>query len=94
MHMKILDIDMDYFLDHPINGRLHSSNERVEDIECVNSVWREERVRAFFENNLDLSENRKLKGRIVKGHDDALYFWKELIDKKQLVAPFSVVHVD
>lgn len=92
--MKILDIDMDYFLDYPVNYRSHSLDERVDDIECEKSVWSEERVRTFLEKNLGLSKDKKIKGRIVKGHNESLFFWKELIDKKQIVPPFSVVHID
>ena len=92
--MKILDLDLDYFLDSPVFNRDHSSDERVEDEECVNSVWSEDRVRDFFENHLGLSRKNKVPGRILKGHDEALYFWEELVEKGSLVAPFSVIHID
>ena len=92
--MKMLDIDMDYFLDYPVNCRSHNSDERVNIIECEKSVWSEKRVRRFLENNLGLSKDKKIKGRIVKGHNESLFFWKELLDNQQIVAPFSVVHID
>lgn len=92
--MIVLDLDLDYFLDCPVCEQNHSSDARVTDESCVQSVWSEERVRAFLENNLGLSKDKKIKGRVFKGHDEALYFWNELIEKKELVAPFSVVHVD
>ncbi len=92
--MIVLDLDLDYFLDCPVYDRDHSSNVRVTDEDCVGSVWSEERVRIFLENNLGLSKDKKVKGRVFNGHDEALYFWDELIEKKELVAPFSVVHVD
>ena len=52
--MMVLDLDMDYFLDHPVSNRNHDTEKRVEDEECVKSVWTEERVRYFLENNLGL----------------------------------------
>lgn len=92
--MMVLDLDMDYFLDHPVSNRDHDNEKRVEDEECVNSVWTEYRVRHFLENNLGLSKSKQIPGRIVKGHDEALFFWEELIEQEKLQYPFSVVHVD
>lgn len=92
--MKILDIDMDYFLDYPLANIPNRLVNRVENEECKKSVWSEFRVRTFFEKNLGLSKDKKIKGRIVTGHDESLFFWKELIDKEKIVTPFSVVHVD
>lgn len=48
----------------------------------------------FLENNLGLSKELKIKGRVVKHHDEALFFWKELIECNILTSPFSVVYVD
>lgn len=92
--MRVLDLDMDYFLDHPEFGIDLKEQKRVDNPECISSVWSKERVSLFLENNLGLSKNKKCKGRIIKGHDEALYFWEELIDKNLLKPPFSVVHVD
>ena len=92
--MRVLDLDLDYFLDMPVHDVDYSSNKRVVDSECIKSVWSEERVRAFLENNLGLSKKHKVEGRLLKGHDEALYFWGDLLEAKKLVAPFSVVHVD
>lgn len=92
--MKVLDLDMDYFLDYPVNDISFNCESRVEFEECKSSVWTEERVCFFLENNLGLSKVKKSKGRIVIGHDEALYFWDELIQGMKLKPPFSVVHVD
>lgn len=92
--MRVLDLDLDYFLDMPVHDVDYSSNKRVVDSECIKSVWSEERVRAFLENNLGLSKKHKVEGHLLKGHDEALYFWGDLLEAKKLVAPFSVVHVD
>ena len=29
--MMVLDLDMDYFLDHPVSNRNHDTEKRVED---------------------------------------------------------------
>lgn len=91
--MKILDLDMDYFMDDVANFNADSSTERLPK-DYDKNVWSEVHVRQFLENNLGLSTNDKKRGRIVKGHNEALYFWKELMEKGDLVSPFEVVHVD
>ena len=92
--MQVLDIDLDYFLDSPVSGDEISEEERVTSPECIRSVWSESRVRTYFEKQLGLLKDKKIKGRVFKGHDEALYFWEELIDRALLVPPFSVVHID
>ena len=91
--MKILDIDMDYFME-----RIASVNddviERLSEEDYGGCVWTEQRVRSFLENNLGLSKRNKIKGRIVAGHNEALFFWKELIASNALTTPFEVIHVD
>lgn len=47
-----------------------------------------------MEKNLGLSKEHKIPGRIVRGHNEALYFWEELIEIGKLREPFDVVHVD
>ena len=39
--MRILDIDLDYFLDSPVSAKGSYSTERVTDDECIKSVWDE-----------------------------------------------------
>lgn len=92
--MRVLDLDLDYFLNSPVYEIDYDSVARITDEMCIESVWSEERVRNFLEQNLKLSKNRKVEGRILIGHDEALYFWDELIDSHRLIAPFSVVHID
>ena len=92
--MRVLDLDMDYFMDKPVYGRDPLSSERVECEDVVNSVWNEDRVRFFLENKLGLSKDRKRKGRVVNGHNEALFFWRELYNDSKLITPFSIIHVD
>ena len=91
--MKILDLDMDYFMT-AIAHTSFSCNERLDEERYGDSVWSEEEVRQFLEKNLGLSKNHKVLGRIVGGHNEALFFWEELIESKKLIEPFGVIHVD
>lgn len=92
--MKILDIDLDYFMTSIASFVDENSEERLDEDYYGESVWEEEQVRKFLENNLKLSKENKRNGRIVKGHNESLFFWKELISKNMLTIPFEVIHVD
>lgn len=92
--MKILDLDMDYFMNTVFNNIPDDQTRRIEEEISGEYVWSSRRVREFLENNLGLSTERKLPGRIVKGHNEAILFWKELIEQSKLQTPFEVVHVD
>jgi len=92
--MRLLDLDMDYFMENIATDIDESKDERLSEYDFGGGVWSADRVKTFLENNLGLSVNHRIKGRIVHGHNEALFFWKELIQKGQLVAPFEVVHVD
>lgn len=91
--MKILDLDMDYFMTEIANTPF-SCEERLDEEYYGGSVWTEEKVRQFLERNLGLSKTNKIPGRIVEGHNEALFFWEELINSKRLSDSFDVVHVD
>ncbi len=41
-----------------------------------------------------MSKNHRIPGRIVCGHNEALFFWEALISKGKLSDPFEVIHVD
>lgn len=92
--MKLLDLDMDYFMENIAIGITESREERLSEDEYGYCVWSEQRIRSFLEDNLGLSKDRKIKGRIVTGHNEALFFWQELITKESLEMPFEVVHID
>lgn len=92
-NMKILDLDMDYFMTEIANTP-ESSTERLSETWYGESTWNKERIRYFLENNLGLSKTEKIKGRVVSGHNESLLCWKELIENGILSVPFEVVHVD
>ena len=92
--MRILDLDMDYFMTEVAHDVPETSEERLEEEYYAEAVWDRKRVVDFIENNLGLSKTKKIPGRIVIGHNGALFFWKELINTGRLVVPFEVIHVD
>ena len=93
--MRVLDLDMDYFLDCPVYFPSdHDLGVRPTNEKYVNSVWPENRVRTFLEQNLGLSRARRIPGRVVVKHNESLLRWEELVDEGRLDTPFSVVHVD
>ncbi|MFX1297708.1 MAG: hypothetical protein ACFFD2_23025 [Promethearchaeota archaeon] len=86
----ILDLDLDFFLDDITYSRRLNRRLRRDRYH----PWSEKQVRDFLEHRCGLSINRKVKGRVVKDHHEAFFFWKELIDKNLLEIPFEVVHID
>lgn len=94
MDMRILDLDMDYFMTKVESDVPEYYAGRLEEARFGQSVWPAEKVISFLENNLGLSKASKLPGRIVTGHNEALFFWEELIVAGRLDTPFEVVHVD
>ena len=92
--MIVLDLNLDYFMKKVASSNEESITDRLPDKDYGSCVWNEDEVRNFIENNLCLSKKNRIKGCIVKGHNEALFFWKNLIDQNKLVVPFSVIHVD
>ena len=92
--MKVLDVDMDYFMFDIGHYVSENPSERFEEEKIGESVWNECEVREFFEKKLGLSKDKKIPGRIVVHHNETLYFWKEMIENELLQYPFEVVHID
>ena len=92
--MKVLDLDMDYFMKSVATFINESEPERLPEEDYGDSVWSEREVRNFLEGNLGLSKQNRIRGRVVAGHNESLFFWRELIEKGDLYTPFDVIHVD
>ena len=92
--MKVLDLDMDYFMKSVATFINESELERLPEEDYGDSVWSEREVRNFLEGNLGLSKQNRIRGRVVAGHNESLFFWRELIEKGDLSTPFDVIHVD
>lgn len=89
--MKVLDIDLDFFINDIANFR-SDFGERLSDNEYF--PCKEEKVRLFLEHQCGLSINNKIKGRILNHHHEAFFFWRKLIENNQLKTPFDIVHID
>ncbi len=89
--MRVLDLDLDFFMDTPTTGK-GLLDGRARDDE--HTPWIERNVVAFLENQCGLSRGRRIPGRFVTDHHEAFLTWREWIDSKRLTVPFSVDHVD
>ena len=88
--MKVLDLDMDFFLTDacplaPLGERPPESCARP---------YGDEQVIAFLEEQCGLSRAHPVPGRIFDTHDKALDFWLAQMEAGKLQPPFDVVHVD
>lgn len=88
--MKVLDLDMDFFLTDACP--LAPLGERPSET-CA-EPYRDEQIIRFLEEQCGLSCERPVPGAIFDTHDKALDFWLARMQKGELNAPFDVVHVD
>lgn len=82
--VKVLDLDMDYFMRSVATFINELEPERLSEDDYGDCIWTEREVRDFLEGNLGLSKNNKISGRVVVGHNESLFFWRELIEKGEL----------
>ena len=87
---RVLDMDLDFFLADCCPLAEKGQRPAL----AGHEPWAAEAVRSFLERNCGLSRERPLPGRICMTHDGALGYWKELMDRGELLAPFHVTHVD
>jgi len=90
--MKLLNMDLDFFLDNIAHNRNGLGTERLEDNYC--NHWTDIEVRTFLEERCGLSRSSPVKGKYFIHHHEVFGYWRELIDQGQLQTPFEVVHVD
>ena len=88
--MRVLDLDMDFFLSDPCP--LASLGERPDE-SCA-EVWSDEEVIRFLEEQCGLSRAHPVPGAIFDTHDKVLDFWAARLNEGKLSTPFEVVHVD
>lgn len=88
--MRVLDIDLDFFLADCCP--LADMGERP----CLegHEPWPEEEVVAFLEGQCGLSADDPKPGAVFQTHDMALTYWRDRIKEGTLKAPFHVTHVD
>ena len=88
--MRVLDIDLDFFLADCCPLASPGKRPALEGYE----PWPPERVDAFLRENCGLDPAEPIPGRIFETHDGALRFWQERIREGTLKKPFAVTHVD
>ena len=88
--MRVLDLDMDFFLTGVCELAPRGARPSLREAR----PWAEADVRAFLEENCGLSRQTPIPGRVFETHDGALFFWKEWLEAGKLSAPFHVTHVD
>lgn len=88
--MKVLDLDMDFFLADCCP--LVLPGERPASL--GHEPWSAQAVRSFLEERCGLRREHPLPGSLFVTHDEALGFWLSLIKNGRLSDPFSVVHID
>lgn len=88
--MRVLDIDLDFFLADCCP--LADPGERP-DL-AGHEPWPEDEVIRFLEEQCGLDAAHPIPGRIFETHDRALLFWEEQIAQGRLSVPFDVTHVD
>ncbi|MBQ6426389.1 MAG: UPF0489 family protein [Clostridia bacterium] len=88
--MRLLDIDLDFFL----NDCCPLSEPGTRPELPGHEPWPEARVRSFLEYNCGLEKSHKLRGAVFETHDRALSFWMDRIRSGELTVPFQVTHID
>ena len=88
--MRVLDIDLDFFLNDCCPLAEPGARPELNGHE----PWPEARVRSFLERGCGLSESRRIPGAVFETHDLALDFWLDRMRAGELTAPFWVTHVD
>lgn len=88
--MRVLDIDLDFFLADCCPLAPVGERPLLEGHE----PWTKEAVETFLEKQCGLSKKHPLPGKIFPTHDEALRFWKDRIEEGSLSVPFWVTHID
>ena len=89
--MKILDIDLDFFLDKKYCGiatnvkRLSGKNFKP---------WTSKAVEDFLEKNCGLNKTKKVSGRVFIHHDELFYYLRKLQEQADFNLTFSIDHID
>jgi len=87
---RILDIDLDFFLNKVSDSR--EDGKRLDKNQYY--PWRNDALRSFLEKRCNLASKTPIRGRIVKKHHQAFFFWRELIQNNIIETPFELVHID
>lgn len=90
--MRILDVDLDFFLDGIENWADLRSEKRLDSESYAPDTPSE--VKSYLSENCGLDSKNKLKGKFVKHHDEVFYELRKWIETGIIVEPFELVHID
>lgn len=90
--MRVLDLDLDFFMDNPVDDCYATHGRRP----CCHShpPWKSEEVKRFLEEGCGLTLESPIPGKVVEKHDEVFLHWREMILRNDLLTPFEVVHID
>jgi hypothetical protein len=88
--MRVLNLDLDFFLNDRVTNRPDDPNRRPDDRDLV--PWQAEDVVSFLENELNLK--KPIPGKVVVSHHEVFFEWRTRIERDALTTPFFICHVD
>lgn len=89
--MRILDIDLDFFLNRKRCGTV-TSEERLSEEEY--KPWSSEEFIYYLENKCGLNSNHKISGKVFKHHDEVFYYLRNLQENNNYGLTFDIDHLD
>ncbi|MGZ3858134.1 MAG: hypothetical protein ACXVLT_13145 [Flavisolibacter sp.] len=89
--MRILDIDLDFFLNDKAHSSVTSTN-RLDEAEYI--PWQRKDVKCFLENNCGLNSDRRIPGKKFIHHIEVFNFLRSLQEQNKFQLQFSIDHVD
>lgn len=88
--MKVLDIDLDLFVDPRPGRQARSTRLSAADYQS----WTTQSVEQYLVDRCNLRKNHPLPGAIVTYHHELFDVWKALIAAGRLRKPFQITHLD
>ncbi|MEI6755297.1 MAG: hypothetical protein WCK78_19335 [Paludibacter sp.] len=93
MHLiKILDIDLDFFLNEKETFVSLNSDERLDDSEFI--PWKIKKVKQFLEKNCGLDSHKKTPGCFFIHHEEVFSFLRKIQMENEFRLCFSIDHID
>jgi len=89
--MRILDIDLDFFLDE-IEYFRSRNNKRLNKKDY--NPWNYRQVECFLENSFGLNQNYPIEGKIFTHHDELFTHVECEILQGKMHPPFVIHHLD
>src|ERR1700733_3101146 len=88
--MRVLNIDLDFFLNDRAHGRPDRLDSRPDNWGLV--PWKAEDVIQYVEEFLNVKKGTP--GKIVLSHHEVFFYWRRVIAQGRLTVPFFITHVD